>query len=99
MAGTSVVQRVGERRDLVAEVAYDVVGRAFVGIFKPSDEGAADDDAVGRVAQGADVFGLADAEADAQWKVGLRAEPAELVEQLGRELRPLAGDADDADAV
>ena len=45
------------------------------------------------------MLGLADAEADADRQRRLLAEPADVVDQLRRQLGPLAGDAGDRDVV
>ena len=45
---------------------YDLVQGARTGLLHQADEGAADDDAVGHLAENAHLLGPADAEADAQ---------------------------------
>ena len=47
----------------------------------------------------ADLLGRADPEADADRQVGLGPEPGDVLGQLGREARPLAGDPGDRDVV
>src|SRR5208282_6654735 len=68
-------------------------------LFQVADERAADDDAVGHVAQQAHLFRLADAEADADGQVCLLAQPGDLAEQLLGQVLTGAGDAGHADVI
>src|SRR5207249_1309836 len=64
-----------------------------------SDDGGADDDAVGELADGGDLLGSGDAEADTDRLGGDQAQRADLGVELGRELAALTRDAEHGDDV
>ena len=66
------LQRGEQFGHVVADFAKDFGARFLCGGGDAADDGRADDQAVGHGGEQLDVFGLADAEADADRQVGLR---------------------------
>ena len=85
MAG--YIQRREQLGHVVADVAQHLLARLLGRGRDPPHDGRADDQAVGHRGEQLHVLRRADAEADADRQLGLRAQPADVVDQLRRQLR------------